>query len=434
MPELELIEPRVAHDVLESLITDAEQSHGVIPRWVQANVDRGIMGGDSGSAVLADGAAEGLLGATDAHTALSLLTTQATTLPPVWPRERLDYYLKYGYIPYNIDDIAPSLTEEYDIDDNAVAHLAGALGDATDAGALLARAGYWKNLVNPANHFIQPRNDDGSWADPTTIGDPTGTLPIDTGQSVPYNPDFQNGYQEGTGWDYLWAVPQDVAGLAQAIGGQSVAIKRLDRYFSTALNTPLAPVVPLTQQEISFFGIYYIGNQFTPANEPDLWAPWYYDFYGQPWKTQKVARAEMQVYNQTPEGMAGNDDTGEMSGWYVLAALGVYHAAPGVDAWELSSPAFPQMIVREGRRTLDIEAPGASLAKPYVHGVSLRGAAVTRTYLTSCQLRRGGALQFALGATADRSWGTGAGAAPPSDSAPSADVDACAAMLAGGTS
>ena len=129
-------------------------------------------------------------------------------------------------------------------------------------------------------------------------------------------------------------MPQDVAGLASAIGGQSVAVKRLDEYFTTALNTPLAPVVPLSQQEISFFGVYYIGNQYTPANEPDLWAPWYYDWYGQPWKTQKVARAEMETYNQTPEGMSGNDDTGEMSAWYVLAALGIYHAAPGVDAWE----------------------------------------------------------------------------------------------------
>jgi len=110
--------------------------------------------------------------------------------------------------------------------------------------------------------------------------------------------------------------------------------------------------------------VYYIGNQFTPANEPDLWVPWFYNWFGQPWKTQKVARAEMGLYNQTPEGMAGNDDTGEMSAWYVLAALGIYHAAPGVDAWELSSPAFPQMLVREGGRTLDIEAPAASNAMP----------------------------------------------------------------------
>jgi putative alpha-1,2-mannosidase len=192
--------------------------------------------------------------------------------------------------------------------------------------------------------------------------------------------------------------------------------------------------VPIAQEYSSFFGVYYIGNQYTPANEPDLWAPWYYDWLGQPWKTQKVARSEMAVYNPRPDGMPGNDDTGEMSAWYVLAALGIYHVTPGVDAWELSSPAFPSVVVHEGStRRLRIDAPGASKLEPYVHGVRLNGAPISRTFLTSCELRGGGELSFALGAVADRSWGTARGAAPPSASAPSGDVDGCAARLAAGT-
>jgi putative alpha-1,2-mannosidase len=130
--------------------------------------------------------------------------------------------------------------------------------------------------------------------------------------------------------------------------------------------------------------------------------------------------------------MPGNDDTGAMSAWYVLAALGMYHAAPGVDAWELSSPAFPAMTVRLGTgRRLAIEAPGSGDARPYVHGLTLNGRAVTRTYLTSCQLLSGGRLDFTVGASADRAWGTGAGAAPPSASAPSQAVNVCSARLAG---
>src|SRR5437763_14007636 len=102
----------------------------------------------------------------------------------------------------------------------------------------------------------------------------------------------------------------------------------------------------------------------------------------------------MSVYNDRPDGLPGNDDTGEMSAWYVLAALGIYHAAPGVDAWELSSPQFPRAVVREGSsgRRLSIDAQGASVAKPYVHGVRLNGRRVDRTYLTSCELGAGGAL------------------------------------------
>jgi predicted alpha-1,2-mannosidase len=427
-PLLELVEPAVAHDVLVSLLDDADQNHGVIPRWVQANIDRGIMAGDSGSATLADGAAGGLLAPADEQRALADLVNQATTLPPMWPREHLDAYLKYGYVPYDVDAIGAALTEEYDIDDNAVAQLAGALGDTADAAALEARAGYWRNLVDPANHFIQPRDSDGGWASPTKVGDPTGLTGISTPVSVPYNPNLQDGYQEGTGWQYLWAVPHDVAGLAGAIGGPSVALRRLDRFFSTALNSPLAPGVPLAQQYGSFFGVYYVGDQYTPANEPDLWAPWYYDWLGQPFKTQKVARAEMSAYNSRPDGLPGNDDAGEMSAWYVLAALGIYHAAPGVDAWELSSPAFPRTAIPALH--LRIDAPGASNTRPYVGGLTLNGRPITRTFLTSCELRSGGRLSFELGPLPARAFGTGPGAAPPSASAPSPAVDGCAARLA----
>lgn len=430
LPLLGLIAPGVAGDALRSLIADAEQNQGVIPRWVQANIDRGIMAGDSGSAALADGAAAGLLTSTETQQALALLVHQATTLPPVWPRAHLDALLEYGYIPQDVDGIGPSITQEYGIDDNAVASLARAAGDTTDAQALQARVDLWRNLVNPANRFIQPRNSDGSWDDPTTVGDPTGETGLSTGVTVPYNPAFQDGYQEETGWQALWAEPQDPAALAAAIGGTAVALRRLDSFFSAALNLPAAPAVAKAQQEASFFGIYYIGDQYTPANEPDLWAPWFYDFYGQPWKAQKVARAEMAAYDQTPDGLPGNDDAGAMSAWYVLAALGLYHAAPGVDAWELSSPAFPQASVAlGGGRSLEVQAPGASPLRFYLHALSLDGRPVRRTYLTTCQLLSGGRLSYALGLVADRRWGTAPDAAPPSASAPSAPVEGCAARL-----
>jgi putative alpha-1,2-mannosidase len=92
---------------------------------------------------------------------------------------------------------------------------------------------------------------------------------------------------------------------------------------------------------------------------------------------------------------------------------------------------FPKARINQGSSQLTIEAPGASNAKPYVHALTLNGSPVNRTFLTTCQLRSGGALNFSLGVLPDHKWGTGPGAAPPSDSAPSADVDSCAASLAG---
>jgi putative alpha-1,2-mannosidase len=123
-----------------------------------------------------------------------------------------------------------------------------------------------------------------------------------------------------------------------------------------------------------------------------------------------------------------------MSAWYVLAALGLYHTTPGVPVWALSSPTFPRAIVRVGGRRVYVDAPGADRARPYVHGLTLNGSAVTRTYLTTCQLQRARALTFTLGVAPDRSWGSEPGAAPPSESAPSAAVDSCTARLASGGS
>jgi predicted alpha-1,2-mannosidase len=426
-PLLELIEPAVAHDVMTSLLDDADQNHGVIPRWVQANIDRGIMGGDSGSATLADGIAQGMLRGDEARRALAALLAQADTLPPVWPREHLDDYLKYGYVPNDHDGIGAALTTEYAVDDEAVAQAARQLGDSADAQRLSARAASWRNLIDPGSRFIRPRNSDGSWANPTTSAGPA-PLPA----AVPWTPDFQDGYQEGTGWQYLWAVPHDVGGLVAAIGGPATALDRLDRFFSTPLNQPTVTVVPSAQQYASVFGIYYVGDQYTPANEPDLWTPWYYDWLGQPWKAQQIVRAEMGTYNARPDGLPGNDDTGEMSAWYVLAAIGIYRTAPGVDAYELNSPAFPLTVVGQGRHPLVIDAPGAGAATPYVSGLALNGRPVQRTFLTTCELTAGGRLDYSLSPTADPSWGSAPQAAPPSasDSAPSA-ADACAASLAG---
>ena len=418
-PLLELIEPGVTRDVMTSLLDDYDQNHRVIPRWVQANIDRGIMGGDSGSATLAEGVTAGALRGADAQRALAALLHQADTLPPVWPREHLDAYLKRGFVGYDVSGIGAALTLEYALDDHAVSAVAGMLGDRADAQRLAGRAGSWRNLIDPGSGFIRPRNSDGSWANPTTAGPVT----------VPWSPNFQDGYQEGTGWQYLWAVPHDVSGLVAAMGGPAVAINRLDQFFSAPLNQPTVTAVPTAQQYGSFFGIYYIGDQYTPANEPDLWSPWYYDWLGQPWKTEQVVRAEMGTYNPRPDGMPGNDDTGEMSAWYVLAALGLYHAVPGTPAWELSGPAFPTASVVVGPRSSDrllVRAPGASPTAPYIAGATLGGHPLKRTYVTTCELTAQRTLAFSVSPVAT-GWATGPGAAPPSasDSTPAGPVAAC---------
>lgn len=427
-PLLELIEPAVTHDVYISMLDDYDQNGLQLPKWTDANLDYQIMGGDSATPTIVDGVMSGVLQGAETQRAYAAVLHQAMTVSPqpAYAREHMVEDLAHGYIPYETaGSRAAAETQEYAIADGAVYQLATAFGDSASAATLRTRADFWKNLIDPGQLMIRPRNGDGTWADPCSSNPLVGPC-----MPHPWSPLFQDGYQEATGWQQTWLESHDVAGLAAAMGGSSTTISRLDTFFSQAL-TDLPYVVPLTQQYSSFFGIYYIGNQFTPANEPDLQSPWFYDYLGQPYKTQQVVRAAMDTYNQRPDGLPGNDDTGTMSSWFVLASIGMYHVTPGVPAWELNSPSFETVRLHLGspNKVFTINAPGSSLLNKYIQSATLGGARFNRPYLTSCELRPGGNLAYTLGAIANPSWG--AGSPPPSlsDAAPNVIVSGCAASI-----
>jgi predicted alpha-1,2-mannosidase len=395
-PLLTLIEPEVAHDVAISILDDADQNGGMLPRWVQANIDRQIMGGDSATATLGDAVGEGVLSRAEGARAYAAMLHNATTLPATSSRDGLAGYLQRGWVGQDeTGRSGAALTLEYAIDDAAMLPAARAYGTAGEVAAFTQRGRSWQHLWSASDGFLRPRNRDGTWASPNPLGLP-GV----------WRPEFQDGWQEGTAYQYLWFAPQDVGGLATTLGGREAAAQRLDDFFR-------APAV--AQDKGSFFGAYYIGTQYTPSNETDLWVPWYYNWLGRPWKTQREVRQSMSVFSARPDGMPGNDDTGTMSAWYVLAALGLYHAAPGSEAWELSGPTFEHAAVRTGHgRRLAIDAPGASGLNRYVQSASLGGRSFSRTWLPSDVLHGGARLEFAMGPLPAKQWGTGPGAEPPS--------------------
>jgi putative alpha-1,2-mannosidase len=383
-PLLSLVAPDVARDVARSILTDADQNGGMLPRWVQANRDQQIMGGDSATATLGDAVGEGLLDDTDGERAYRAMLDNATRVPATTARGGLEGYLQRGWVGQDESGRSgAALTLEYAIDDAAMLPALRRYGTPDELSEFTKRAGNWRNLWNADDGFLRPRNRDGSWASPNPLGLP-GV----------WRPEFQDGWQEGTGYQYLWFVPQDVAGLAQTLGGNDVAAKRLDDFFRAP-----APV----QDKGSFFGVYYIGTQFTPSNETDLWVPWYYNWLGQPWKAQREVRQAMSVYSSRPDGMPGNDDTGTMAAWYVLASLGLYHAAPGSQLWQISGPAFPKAVV--GKK-LTIEAPGATRLNRYIQSAKLDGKPFGTPFLSSEKLHRGGRLSVVMGARPNKSWGT----------------------------
>jgi len=379
---LSLLEPRVASDMVRSLLGAAHET-GWLPKWLLANRSLNEMVGDSAAPIIADAYAFGVRGF-DASSALDHMVIAATR-PGVGPggyieRPGLSDYLRLGYVPQGARGVPgpAAVTLEYALDDFAVARLAGALGDTTTAAVFLRRSQNWRSLYNRATGYIQPRWRDGVFRpnfDPSS-----GWL-----------------FTEGNAAQYTWFVPQDMHGLIDIMGGNERVRRRLDSFFTLLNAGPMAPYA-------------YMGN------EPSILTPWIYTWAGAPWRTQAVVRRIMTgLYDPGPGGLDGNDDMGTMSAWYVWAALGLYPAVPGTNILVLHGPLFPRARVSvPGARPFTIEGQGAGATRPYVESVTLDGRPQTRTWVTADDLRSGATLRFTLGSVPDLSWGGAAADAPPS--------------------
>ncbi|HVB95965.1 MAG TPA: GH92 family glycosyl hydrolase [Nitrososphaerales archaeon] len=373
MQLLAILAPSTASDIAQSLVNDAQQGDGSLPRWEQANADSMGMSGDGGSVLVADTYA---FGATNFDTAGAL---QAMVGGQSKLREGYTDYASLGYVPADSHPglSTASITLEYASDDFAISQFANALGNTTEYSALLQRSGSWQGVFNPTSQYVQPRNSDGTWVQ--------GWAPTN-----------QGGFQEGDSAQYTWMVPFNLNGLFAQMGGDSTAVSRLDAFFVQLNGGPGSPFA-------------WMGN------EPSVEAPWEYDFAQAPSRTQAVVRLiESQLWSNTPGGMPGNDDGGEMSSWYVFATLGLYPEIPGVGGFVIGSPLFTSAtMILSGGNTLQINAPDASGAQPYVQSLDVNGAPTSSLWLPWSAVRGGASLDFALGGSPS-SWGSSPQDAPPS--------------------
>jgi predicted alpha-1,2-mannosidase len=294
-----------------------------------------------------------------------------------------------------------SATLEYALADCALSQMATGLGETSAAAALRGRAGNWRRVWDAGvrdpsldfQGFPRPRIEDGSFFVPTHGA---------------YSPRSDQGFHEGTAWQYQWLVQDDVPGLVVAMGGLDAARARLDAFFAY---DALAADPRGGARANWVVGPYSYYNQYryNPNNEPDLHAPWMYVLLGQPWKTDLVVRAAQALFRDAPDGVTGNDDLGTMSAWYLFGALGMYPAVPGTGQLLLHAPRFPRVeIDLEGGRTLVLEAPGADARKPqYIAGVAVDGTAHPQSWIDWSALRDGGTVAYALtGNPPVDGWGT----------------------------
>ena len=323
-PLYTLIAPQQAGDMMQSLVTMYEEG-GWLPIFPCWNSYTAAMIGDHCSAALADAYVKGIRNF-DYEKAYEAMRKNAFETPASiedyqngMGRRALESYLKYGYIPLEDgvraafhQDEQTSRTLEYAFDDFAVAQLAKALGKDQDYQELMRRSENWRNVINPKTGYCDGRHAPKQISRKKTDG---GLFEDNTDfiHRKPY-------ITEGATCHYTWYVPQNVEGLVEVLGGPKKFEEKLDSMFSE--------------------GRYWHGN------EPCHQIAYLYDFIGKREKTQSVVAHILDTeYNDTPGGLSGNDDAGQMSAWYVFSSMGFYPVCPATDRYMLSAPRFQKVTL-----------------------------------------------------------------------------------------
>jgi len=360
-PLFTIIERERTEDFINTMLAKYQEG-GIIPIWDLSACYTGCMIGYHGIPVIADAYLKGINNY-DSELVFEAMKHSAT-------RDHLGLmsYKEFGFIPVEEESESVSKTLEYAYDDWCIAQMAKALGKEDDYQRFIKRAQSYKNVYDPATGLMRGRFRN-SWFGPFD----------------PYEVNFN--YTEANAWQYSLYVPHDISGHIELMGGMEKYKAHLDRLFSADSETA-------GRHQADITGLI---GQYAHGNEPSHHMAYLYNFVGRPDKTQeKVYRILNTLYSNSPAGISGNEDCGQMSAWYVFSALGFYPVTPGTNMYIIGTPIIEKATIRlENGNYFTISAPGAG-AMPYIKSASLNGKKLKRSYLMNEEITRGGTLAFEL--------------------------------------
>jgi predicted alpha-1,2-mannosidase len=403
-PLINLLYPEIGGEILEGLMHAYDES-GWLPAWSSPGHLECMIGNHAFS-LLADGWMKGIR-SFDAEKAVAAMVHDANTQSPAncraIGRDGAAFYNSIGYVPYSNDPAdknsfreAGAKTLEFAYDDFCAAKLARAIGKNDEAKTFARHAMNYTNLFDAKTGFMRGRRADGAW-------------------NEPFYPDEWGGpFTEGNSWHWTWSAMQDVPGLVRLMGGEKNFGDKLDAVF-TAAPTVRPGTYGIMIHEMTEMVAANIG-QYAHGNEPVHHMIYLYDYIDQPWKAQSRVRQTMSLlYHATPDGICGDEDTGQMSAWYVFSALGFYPACPGEPNYLIGSPLFDQAVLTlPNGKTFTITARNNGPQHPYIQGAKLNGKNFDRTFLDHEAVVSGGELIFQMDAAPNYQWGVAPESRPAS--------------------
>jgi putative alpha-1,2-mannosidase len=344
-PLLSLLAPDKQFDIALSML-DIFQQTGHLP------VDP--MTGNHAVAIIADTYFKGI---SKLDSSLAYNAMLHSIVKPPFIQHDIETYQKMGYVPFLFSE-SVTRTVEYAYDDWVLSQFAKEIMHSdSDYLPLIHRSYQYRNLFNPQELFLLPRNENEFKMNPGTVG-----------------------YKEGNKWNYSFFVPHHPKDLINLMGGDSSFSSRLDSAF--------------------------INDLIVFDNETNFHIPYFFNYSNSPSKTQKWTRTIMKNrFNDTPGGIPGNDDLGSMSSWFVFNAMGFYPVCPGRPFYDLSSPLFKQITIHlQDGKQFTITTSG-SRESFYIQSIkNHEGNEVNSLQIPHSFITKGGGISFELCDTSNSQW------------------------------
>ena len=327
-PLYAILFPQRQADFIKTFLLMYQQG-GRLPVWELAANETDCMIGYHSVSVIADSWAKGI------HDFDSTLALEAMQKSATWKHLGLPAYMQKGYLSIDDEPESVSKTLEYAYDDWCIAKFASALGKIEISDSFYLRSQSWKNLFYKENDknkgFMRPKKN-GAWLSPF---DPR---------------EVNNNFTEANSWQYSFFVPHDLKGLNEMYGDTSELIAKLDQLFTSDSKTT-------GREQVDITGLI---GQYAHGNEPSHHMAWMFTELGQPQLGQQYVRKILnELYHNAPDGLAGNEDCGQMSAWYVFSAMGLYPFCPGRPEYTVGNPLFNEIrITPYGGRTFTIKTTG----------------------------------------------------------------------------